>query len=280
MRSANDQGDDTNLVIKAIREQCPYDRALVTGPAGDDETDAPPPNMQPNTLRFVFNRELQEGWPSDSDTLIEPGTTVELDLWGDGPEAYYQAALAAWWLTHTTGLEDGASGIERVVEMIEEDERPPEDVEHWVSIIGRVMSAVLPSSQSPVGPSETEYYALTMFAEFVARSLLRALRDHSPLDVEKVMLLQLARMTREYGVETDAAIASDRFKESRCEEVDWEPLSSWDFIDYKVMDSDNSDDVLLAIIFAAAKVGIDLGTLELGFIRDGFAIRAIRGVVQ
>jgi hypothetical protein len=267
------QGRDRAVVVKAIQEQ------MASGPTGDDQADDRPAHKHTKTLRFVLDQELRSGWPADDDGLIEPGTMVELDLWGDGPTGSYKQMLAVWGFPYTTGLEDGASGIERVVEMIEADKRSPDDVEHWISVIGRVMTGVLPESESPAWPWRQEAHAIGLFTEFVMRRILRALVDHRDLDVEKIMLLQLARLARELGDEADGKIIGDRVKETKCSDLVWAPLTSWD-INLEVSDSDNSDDVLAAIVFAAAKVGIDLKTLELGFIRDGFAIRAIRGVVQ
>jgi hypothetical protein len=176
-------------------------------------------------------------------------------------------------------LEVSASTIEDLVSKIEKDEPPPEDVVFWTVNLRRLLRAVDANPLVICGPQRTYTFALVRLTELVMLEILKSLQDRRSITREKVMLKQLAKIARELGEEVDTAIANKHIEETESRETTWMPVTDSDSY-VEVMDSDNSNEVLWAILIASARIGVDLNTLELGLTGDVNAIRAIRGLVQ
>jgi hypothetical protein len=251
----------------------------------------------PETVRYVFDADLRMLWESENAPEIAPGTLVVLDLWGEGPAAYYAQVLASWHLSLATCLEDLGAGIERVladIEQAEEDERTPEDLVFWTAIVERLLGMSQSIMEVTTEPREADRVLLMSLIDEGARELLEALKVRSyqnttesredtskpvptwstvevpkpvtgAMEIPKAKLRQAASLARDLGAEVDMATAAEDVEASIEQEIEWFPFDCDGKDEPSVMQGDNYPDLLRVIHFAAAKVGIDLATLEIGF---------------
>ena len=200
---------------------------------------------------------------------MPPGALVEIDLIGDGQAGFYATLLLSPAGTGIDRTLSAAEFLERCLAEVKARSRhPAADTEHWEAFVRRLSEAeelISSSDHRAAG-------AVVWLVDKVCIKVLTALRDDLHFTDSTWNLIE-GLTERALGwcqeLAEDAAVRVVRVRESNTTPT-YSPLSSsWHVI--------NNPEDFTAGIHLAARLGLDLNTLQVGHCLNGDAVATLRG---
>ncbi len=213
------------------------------------------------TRRITLLDPVPDGLPS--------GALVEIDLLGDGLAGFYTTLLLSPTGNDTAGVLTASEILERCLsELRDRSCHTPADKRFWEAFVRRLFETEELVSSSDHRASG----ALLWLIDKVSAKVLTALRDDLHFTDSTWSLIEsLTERALDWCQELaeDAAVRVTRQRESNTTST-YSPLSSsWHVI--------NNPEEFTAGIHLAARLGLDLNTLQVGHCLNGDAVATLRG---